>query len=466
MQSEFQSSIETVRDQLKLSLSSKLQRMHSEFELAFVEFWNEIPRKITCEESSGKSVLTPSPLINCFESFVACFEELGFSASLDSLRSSLSQIEIGKIDSSCGKMVSESPPQSTPPSQSAPSETAEKKQPSKQNLKDTSSQQSSKSGSGVFSKIKGLISKKGENIPEADLDDNVKSYYDPVKKRWIFEGEPEEEEAPLAPPPKRTQAKPEAPQADPSPSPSPASGKQAQIDSLIKPPDRRKAAKKAPGSTAPTTVVQAPPVVVVPKVEVQLSFWDKALTLFEPVVRQAEALAKAESKSEALRAEIAALQKKQVEESKKSADQIELVKNDVVQFVQRWAKIDDCKNIAKIGEQTEKQQDQPEKQIETSSIQPLQPKIDSSLLEEEERLLLEFESIASKIEENCSPNTQTSELARVPIDVDPFVRCALKEPPRDKITEFVELACNIIQESEQGGPRNVQMLKALETVLT
>lgn len=460
MQSEFQTSIEAVRDQLKLSLSSKLRRMHSEFELAFVEFWNEIPRKITCEEPSGRSVLTPSPLINCFESFVACFEELGFSASLDSLRSSLNQLEIGRLESSSGKMASESSAHSTPPSQSAPSETAEKKQPSKKNQKDTSSQQSSKSGSGVFSKIKGLISKKEENIPEADLDDNVKSYYDPVKKRWIFEGEPEEEEAPLAPPPKKTQAKPEAPQADPSPAPSPASGKQAQIDSLIKPPDRRKTAKKAPGSTAPTTVLQAPPVAAVPKVEVQLSFWDKALTLFEPVVRQAEALARAESKSEALRSEIAALQKKQVEESKRSADQIELVKNDVVQFVQRWAK------IAKIGEQTEGQQDQPEKQIETSSAQPLRPRIDSSLLEEEERLLLEFETIAGEIEESCSPNPQTSELARVPIDVDPFVRCALQEPPRDKIIEFVELACSIIQESEQGGPSSAQMLKALETVLT
>ena len=52
--------------------------------------------------------------------------------------------------------------------------------------------------------FKGLFFKnEDDNIPEMHLNKHEQKYwYDPVKKRWIIEGEPEEDEKPKLPPPK------------------------------------------------------------------------------------------------------------------------------------------------------------------------------------------------------------------------------------------------------------------------
>ena len=51
--------------------------------------------------------------------------------------------------------------------------------------------------------IKKFFQKEGDNIPEVHLNKHEPKYsYDPIKKKWVIEGEPEEEEKPNLPPPK------------------------------------------------------------------------------------------------------------------------------------------------------------------------------------------------------------------------------------------------------------------------
>ena len=102
------------------------------------------------------------------------------------------------------------------------------------------------------------LKKKDEEITKAHLEEEVKSYYDPVKKRWIFEGEEDnQDEDVVKPPPLKKDVKGSVTNSEQTNK----STSDNKLDALMQPLDllNRRKGKKGPVSNKPkTTKLQIP----------------------------------------------------------------------------------------------------------------------------------------------------------------------------------------------------------------